>query len=343
MSTDDLSLRPATAGDAAAICALLAAVFPDNPKQDPALLSWQFWDNPYGDAASWVWEDRDGRLLGHFALFPIAGWLDGTATTFGKPADAATHPDHRGRGLFVRAARAAVEELAGRGVPLTMCMPNDDARPGMERVGMQPLDGVAAYVRPRDPAWLAGRTPVPASLAAAGLRMLPDLADVDGGHVAAGTPPDLDGLWEPTRRAVRAGTRRDRAWWGWRYDSHPAARYLLTEVRRDGRLVAACAATVREAFGGPVLHVLDLLARDRPAARAAVGAAVREAPHAVAVGTVARPGTRIARLARAAGLLRVPGPLAPKRFNFGILPHDEAAAATVRRDWTVVWGDLDHL
>lgn len=340
-----LRLRPAGPDDTDALVGLLRAVFPDNPKADPAILRWQFWDDPFGRAASWVVEDAD-QLVCHFAVLPVPALVDGRRTTAAKPADAATLPSHRGQGLMGETAKAVFAECRDRDIPVTICLPNFRARGALDKIGMREVAPVRAYVAALDDAWLRSRFPLPqpvASLLRRAVFRMPE--PTDGVTRVASTPDGLDALWAVTARHTPNGIVHDEAWWRWRYEERPGGAYRFHELRRDGRLVAAVASVVREAYGGPFLHLLDVQSVDLDAARAVVGGAVADAraDGAVGVATIGLPGTRAVALVRAAGLRPLPRRLEPNEQVLGLFHNDPDVGDLTDRAWSVSWTDLDHL
>lgn len=338
----DLTLRPAEPDDSEALADLFARVFPDNPKADPAILRWQFWDNPAGRAASWVFEDPAGELVSHFAVLPVRAQLDGQPILAAKPADAATLPAHRGEGLMGRAAQAVSEECRERGIPVTICLPNPQARGALGKIGMVEVAPVRAYVAALDDDWLSERFSLPGPLAKL-LRQVAFRSPDPGGARRVDLPPDgLDDLWAVTARAVPNGIVHDERWWQWRYVRRPDGDYRYYESRDDGTLTAAAATLTREAFGGRFVHILDVQARSAAAAGEVLGAALRDGD-ADGAATIALPGTHVARLVRTAGLRRLPRALEPNEQILGLLHNDPAIGDLRDRRWSVAWTDLDHL
>jgi GNAT superfamily N-acetyltransferase len=99
---DGLELRPFASDDAAQLAQLFATGFPD--KVTSAYVTWKYERNPCGDAIAYVAE-AGGRLVASYALIPERWSVDGASTLVHQAADAVTHPDYRGRGLFVELAR----------------------------------------------------------------------------------------------------------------------------------------------------------------------------------------------------------------------------------------------
>ncbi|MGH8901991.1 MAG: GNAT family N-acetyltransferase [Egibacteraceae bacterium] len=337
--SDDLVLRAGEPEDTERICALLGAVFPDNPKARPEVYRWQYWDNPFGAPSVWVWDDA-GELVGHGGLFPVPGLLDGRRVLLGHAADAATAASHRGRGLYGRLNRLRYDAAADRAIAVTMSLPNPEAWPGSAGAGLTQVGRVGAWVRPVDNAWLAERLRIPV-MAAAALRRaaFPSWRAGRSGELVPELPGGLDDLWDRNRHWSPCGISRDEAWWRWRYTAHPDAPYAYAVLRRSGRLAAAAATRVVDRL----LYVMDLLADDEDTATGVLRAAVDEAGAVAGIVVIALPGTRLAHLAAAAGLRRLPRQLEPRPMLLGVVAGTVHDGDLALRPWTVSWGDHDHV
>ena len=341
--SDDLVLRVAGRDEDAALRAVVAGAFPDNPKARAEITCWQWWDNPFGSTRAWVWEDA-GAVVACYIGYPLPVVIGGRPGVAALGVDAAILPSHQGRRLFTRLSRALYADCGAHGMPLTICYPNANSTLGITKAGWQPIARLRTHVLPLDDAWLADRfhLPLPAArLARAAAFRIPA-----SGRVAQqvdGLPDDIDGLWQQVAPGVQNGVVRDAAWWRWRYAQHPDAPYRFFEVRRGGRLVGAAVTLAREAFGGRFLNLLELLTVDVDAARALSRAISAGAGDAVGAALVALPGSPLDRLAPRAGFRRLPQRLEPKPVMFGAVPNDGSVPDPAGLAWSVAWGDLDHI
>lgn len=341
---EGMRLRAAGPDEDAAVRAVIAGAFPDNPKTRAEITRWQYWDNPFGTTRSWVWEDADGSLVAHYAAYPVPVTLGGRRTAAGTGVDAAVLPSHQGRRLFVPLSRALYADAAAHGMPVTICYPNANSTAGITKAGWVPVARLRTLVTAYDDAWLADRFRLPRAAARA---LRAGAFRVPGSPLAAqevaGVPDGLDDLWAQVAPTVSHGVVRDAAWWRWRYAAHPDAPYRFFEVRESGRLVGAAATLSREAFGGTFLTVLELLTTTPTAARALARALVAAAGDEAGAALVAVPGSDLDRLAVRAGFRRLPQRLEPKPLMFGVVPADGSVADPAGVPWSVAWGDLDHL
>jgi hypothetical protein len=68
-----------------------------------------------------------------------------------RAVDTATHPDHRGRGLFTALTTAAVHTCRDEAVSLVFNTPNDQSRPGYLTMGWRVVGRLPVAVRPTSP------------------------------------------------------------------------------------------------------------------------------------------------------------------------------------------------
>lgn len=335
-------LRLATAEDDPAIAELIGACFPGNPKARLEVLRWQYRANPFGPAVSVVHED-EGRLVGHFTTFPMAGLLGGRPAMLGNAVDAAVAPSHQGRRLFTPLAAALYAACAEAGIGASYSfIANPAALRGVVRAGGREVGRLRTLVLATDERWLARRFHVPVAVASI-LRRAAFRTAGTRGRALEQAPEGLDELWSRTVAGggMGNGVIRDGRWWRWRYGESPLGPYRFIEVRNGARLDAALVLVEREDFGGRFAYVLELLAADPEAAATAIATAAAELPGVAGLATQLAPGSPLERLARRAGLRPLPRRLQPKSTALVVVDHTGRLPATTR--WQVAWGDQDHL
>lgn len=345
--TSELVLRRAGRDEDAALRALNAAAFDHNPKARAEITAWQWWDNPFGAPLVWVWAD-EGVPVAQYIGYCVPGVLRGRPQTFTIGVDAAVAPTHQGRRLFTPLSEALYADAVAQDLPL-MAYPNEQSFRGIARAGWAEVARLRVHVQPIDDGWLARRFHGPRFVAAAVRRVGFRRKRSAAGLVAAavtGAPGDVDELWASVAPSVANGIVRDAAWWRWRYEGHPDRPYAFLEVRRGtgGRLVAAVAARIRDDLGGRMLCLLELLAVDADAARAAVNAVVEGAlGPADGAALTAVAGSRLDALAADCGFRRLPPRLEPMPIRFGLVPHPGLVPDPLALQWSTSWGDLDHI
>lgn len=338
----DVQLRPTTPADTDALASLLGDVFDDNPKSDPAVLSWQFWDNPAGQAVSWVAVADDGELVGHYAVLPIAARINGSRAVLAKPADAAIVPRAQRQGLMGRIAKEVFADCVSRGIHYTMALPNFRALGAQRKLGLEVVDRLRVLVRPLDPAFLTRRFSVPGPVARAATRVVFGKALPTDVSQVTTIPDGLDELVARNTPEGMTGLVHDAQWWQWRYLDAPFS-YNFFEVREGGRLRGVATSRVRDAYGGRFLSLLDLVADDQDVARRLVGGAIAASGQVDGIATLALPGTRIHDQASRCGMRQLPTRLEPQPAILGVIRNNLDPDTPIPDNWAVSWCDLDHV
>jgi GNAT superfamily N-acetyltransferase len=125
---------------------LLRTCFPAAHKFDRAFLQWCYYDNPAGPAVGWNVEDQ-GRLVGHLVGQPQTVRLRGEAVPVVLLVNVATHPDYRGRGLFLEIVRRTLALAAKRGFVAVTGVANQQTYRAYEKhLGFQNVAGLDAHV-----------------------------------------------------------------------------------------------------------------------------------------------------------------------------------------------------
>lgn len=211
------------------------------------LFDWKHRRNPFGPSLAWV-ALVDGRVAGLRAFLRWELCWQGRVVSAVRAVDTATHPDHRGAGVFSRLTRHGLEALRGAGIELVFNTPNDQSRPGYLKMGWEEVGRLPLRFRVASVASLPSvtRARVPADLWSVASGAGRPAADVlsDG--------PALEGLLGSQPAPGRLSTRRTPAFLRWRYggldelayravcdESGLAGGVALFRLRRRGPAVEA--------------------------------------------------------------------------------------------------------
>ena len=86
-----------------AMAELLQLVFPETDKFSPEFLEWQYAYNPLGRVVGFN-AFHEGELAAHYATIPVKWMINGKPKKGLLSLNTATHPKHRGKGLFTQLA-----------------------------------------------------------------------------------------------------------------------------------------------------------------------------------------------------------------------------------------------
>jgi len=118
----DWNIRKYSEGDESAIIELLKTTFPFWGGRDDAhalqYWRWKYKDNPLGFFPSSIGLYEHGnKLVGHFGIIPRRMKV-GNSVMGALMADAATHPDYRGQGIYLKLAKQVLTEAKTDGIKI---------------------------------------------------------------------------------------------------------------------------------------------------------------------------------------------------------------------------------
>jgi ribosomal protein S18 acetylase RimI-like enzyme len=141
-----LVFRPAAHEDIGKTVELMGMGFPAAHKFSRGFLQWQYYDNPAGPPLGCNVLDGE-RLVGHLMGIPQAVRLYGQPALVTLIMNVATHPDYRGRGLFLELVRRVAAMSAERGNAGVVGVANQQTeRAYRTKLGFQNVAGLDARV-----------------------------------------------------------------------------------------------------------------------------------------------------------------------------------------------------
>ena len=321
MKSEILPGRP----DPDGLLALVRTVFPGEDVGDPRFLLWLYDRNPSGRALEFMTQNRE-LVTGHIALIPLRYKTGDGMTTGSMAINAITHPDYRGRGIFIILHDLGFKEAAAKNVPFTFGYANLDSEKGcLKHLGYHELARLPLWVLPfdlpkilasqpskRSLAWrAAGRAAQPLSRMWRSLRR-PRRAGPIAIEKITEFGPDFDGLWATVSTVAENILVRDHAFLSWRFVQAPTRRYDLFAARSSGRLLGYLAGRTTLVEGLRWGTIVDLLAEETREGRFAASRLVAAYHrHLLAEG---------ADIAAALMFKHAPGALALRRNGYVVCP-----------------------
>jgi GNAT superfamily N-acetyltransferase len=170
--------------------------------------SWRYEDNPAGAGLIGLAWHGD-VLVAHHSISRVMLCIDGHEWTVGLGRRAMTHPQYRGRGLYVELARRTWARMAELGMPMALAFPNSFTH----RLVVRDMGFVDVHEVPtlRLPMHSGSFLPAPSA-------HIVELQDFDD---------RFDQLWRLARGEYRIITRRNREHLVWRYVRNPTGQYRI--------------------------------------------------------------------------------------------------------------------
>jgi GNAT superfamily N-acetyltransferase len=343
--------------------ALAEIIFPGEDISDPRFIRWMYDRNPGGRALEYATLHR-GLVSGHIAALPFRYKFGSRILTAGLVVNAITHPDFRGKGIFIILTELLNKRCAEAGIEFTFGYANSSSEKGCLRhlayreLGRFPLwilpfrlPRIAAAQDPGPAAWLRAAASLagPAARAWSLARRPRGRLGIDVDRATA-PGPEFDGLWESVRTGYGNILVRDRAFLDWRFVQAPTRRYEILAARKDGRLLGYLVSTMTAVQGLRWAMIMDMLVADSREGRAAAARLVEEhVRRARAAGADLAAGLMFRHAPAAAGMRRNGFLVAPARLlprEFPILLHwnmAEKAPETLfdLKSWYLTMGDYD--
>jgi GNAT superfamily N-acetyltransferase len=142
----ELAFRPALHEDLDRTVELMGLGFPAAHKFSRAFLQWQYYDNPAGPPLGCNIDDG-GRLIGHLMGIPLNVRLHGAPAVVTLIMNVATHPDYRGRGLFLELVRRVAQMSAELGHAGVVGVANQQTeRAYRTKLGFQNVAALDAHI-----------------------------------------------------------------------------------------------------------------------------------------------------------------------------------------------------
>lgn len=112
----------------------------------PEYLKWQYVDNPEGAALGYSALFRS-EIVGHFSALPLTARVLGRELKGLLALNLVTHPEHRGKGLFIKMAGKTFEDAASLGYKFVIGVANRNSTHGLvNRLGFSLLSQLKAKV-----------------------------------------------------------------------------------------------------------------------------------------------------------------------------------------------------
>jgi len=216
-------------------------------------------------------------VTGHIALVPLRYKTGNVAI------NAITHPDYRGRGIFIILHDLGFKAAAAENIPFTFGYANLYSEKGcLRHLGYRELARLPLWILPfnvpkilasqpsrKNVTWrFAAQTAQPLARLWSTVRRLRRAATITIEKISE-FGPDFNDLWAIASNIANNILIRDRLFLTWRFGQAPTRRYDLFAARSSGRLLGYLAGGTTLVEGLRWGMIVDLLAEDTKEGRSA--------------------------------------------------------------------------
>lgn len=325
-----LSIRPYQEEDEPELLDLLTRSLGGGPvgRRPAELFRWKHIDNPFGRSLLLLGE-ADGRIVGLRAFLRWRFRAGDRIVEAVRAVDTATHPEYRGRGVFPRLTREAID-LVRDEADLVFNTPNEKSLPGYVKLGWSVVGRMPVDVRVRRPVGFVW------NLRSFSPRRPRPIVDAPSAADALG---DDDGVDELFRQGVgqsgHLATLRSVDYLRWRYGAAPLLDYRAISL--EGRGLAIFRVRPRRGLWEATIVELAVTPGDISIARELLRQVARSSRVDHLTCSFPR-GSTASRAASRTGYLRAPGAmtLVTNPLRDGLIPDP-----MVLGSWALSLGDLE--
>ena len=230
-------------------------------------LEWLYLQNPvqrlWGEIAVISSGSDSVRAAAVYGSLAVRVRVGGASRVAIQSLDTLTDREFRGRGLFLKLARATFDRAGRDGVAFVYGFPNANSAPGFfGKLAWQPLDPLPFMIRPLRARYVAARvggrlaawTPdIPLFLSRAARdtrRQAQEIARFDERFTR---------LWQRFASGISVAVERDASYLNWRLVERPNCDYRRFAIYERGEPIAFIAFSLSEKHGGNVGAILELL------------------------------------------------------------------------------------
>jgi GNAT superfamily N-acetyltransferase len=264
-------IRPYKNGDEEAIFELFCAAFSDLHDKDWWLewWRWKYQHNPAGSPIIWVAE-ADDRLVAQYAIIPVKMKMGDRIITGSQSVDTMTHPDYRGRGMFLTLSERVFEEAGKQGIEIVYGFPN--RMMSWHRKFWLEIDVRSTLIKPLNlrniPAKKISNTFL-LKIGGVGLSFFVKI------FTRTGSPPEVSGLtisrissfderfndfWEKVSNDYEIAVVRDMTYLNWRYVEIPNVNYTIFVAEKNGQVMGYSVLRCGQQLGLLFGNVFELVA-----------------------------------------------------------------------------------
>lgn len=277
--------------DREGVRALARVCFPESDIAEPRYLEWQYDQNPSGQAYELNTKDPT-RITGHCAIIPLRYKIGAEVRMGSAAVNVMTHPDVRGRGIFIILHKEVFDLCQQGGNSFTFGFSNEFSHKNcLRHLGYQELGRFPLWILPFNLSLIVKMRRPPQSRlmraaawsanpfwhiyrAISSVRRRARSLAVE--RVDAFTE-EFDRFWQNVEAGYTNILIRDRDYLDWRFIRHPTRKYTVfvaRSARPDKTIRGYLVARMTEVEGVPCGMIVDILAAPTPEGNKAAAAMI---------------------------------------------------------------------
>jgi len=282
-------IRAYREGDEGGIFELWKAVHPEETYVSEDWMKWWHWkyqENPAGKARIWL-ADHSGKIVGQYAIVPVAMKIGCENVVCAQSVDTMTHPDYRRQGMFETLAKAVYAEAEKEDTHIVYGFPNQFSYSGFlnnlnwfdiapARIIFKPLSWQNALKAEIKNRVLLKISAIGGNLADIMFFRPKKSPVIEGLSITQTSRFDerVNHLWARVSGQHRIMVIRDNNYLNWRYVTAPGLEYTVYLAEKNGEILGYIVLRTLQREYRKVVAVLDILADSEQIAQSLVSQAI---------------------------------------------------------------------
>lgn len=217
---------------------------------------WKYKQNPAGPPIIWLAEENN-QIIGHYGIIPVIMKIGNSYMTGSFSGDAATRPDHQGRGVFSSIVNKCSQDAAEKGFQITYGFANTNLGAIYKRYERR---GHISFIK--SVVKLLNSRPGPRKLKKRMISTNISNAIVPGPLKIERVDrfdQRIDELWDVLSRNFAIIVKRNEQYLNWRYAENPEKKYLIYQAEKDGDILGYCVLDEIQSQNQKLGAIVDIL------------------------------------------------------------------------------------
>ncbi|MFZ7114230.1 MAG: GNAT family N-acetyltransferase [Bacteroidota bacterium] len=309
---------------------------------DVNYLNWEYTANPAGNAIAFLAGDEQ-MIVSQYVVLPREIICENEKVKSSLSLNTITHPDHRGKGYFIKLAEMTFSECKELGIGLTLGFPNKHSVKGFinklkfTKIGnlplmlkvVNPLKAVTSVLRRRKN---INEQEIYFDFKLPGVSKLDLNKDLEKYHQ----------FWSEFKKRNLITTDRSPEFLRWRYVDIPIRKYHLYKIESDDKIETVLIFRIKNIFGVRCGIIVDLLSLNKTQVFNQLIREIQKNGPDIFISTVPENSPEWLCL-KSSGFFKVPEFLMLKKLDMIIRFHSKniSDSYTDIRKWFITFGDYD--
>jgi len=235
---------------------------------DKRYLEWQYLKNPYGLPFLFTSKDTlTDQLAGQYLVIPLEYQISGEKLAGSLSLNTLTHPDHQGKGLFTKMAKATYADCEASNNNFTIGFPNPLSYPGfVKKLNFSHLGDIPLLIKPLKPINILRSYFQKEKEKHGGEIILEQVSSKKNIHQLdfhnQTDENKYNAFWNKIMSNYPISANKDFKFLKWRYNDHPTKKYKVYYIENNGEIDGVIILRAEHVWGFKVGLIMDFMTNE---------------------------------------------------------------------------------